>query len=318
MKIINLEHHLYSRIAIERWVNAGINYFESSWEEINELSGLENIDAIIVRLGRYISRKELSLFPNLKYLITATTGLTHLDLKELKLQNIQLYSLKGHDEFLSNIPSTAEMTWALIMSLLRQLPQANLDVRNGHWNRDKFLGIQLKNKNIGIVGLGRTGKQVAKYAVAFGLNIYFYDPFQDDYNSCYKCDTIEELFSISDIVTFHVHLDDDTKHLLNMDNIHNIKEGSFLINTSRGEIWDENVICKALENSLIAGVATDVLANEYSDIKSNPLWELSYNKTKNIIITPHIGGATIDAMRSCEEYIAKYFIDNYKINTISI
>jgi D-3-phosphoglycerate dehydrogenase / 2-oxoglutarate reductase len=309
LKIINLEPHLYSRTAIKKWVNAGINYFESSWNEIYELSGLEDVDTIIVRLEKFISRKELSLFPNLKYLITATTGLTHLDLKEIKSQNIQLYTLKGHDDFLSNIPSTAEMTWALIMSLLRQLPQANIDVRNGHWNRDKFLGIQLKDKNIGIVGLGRTGQLVAKYAVAFGFNVYFYDPYQSNIDNYIKCKTLCELFLISDIVTFHVHLKEDTKQMLNKENVHYLKAGCFLINTSRGEVWDENIVCDALKNNKIAGVATDVLTAEFDDIKRSPIWQLQ--RHYNIIITPHIGGATIDAMRSTEEYIADYFINNY-------
>ena len=109
----------------------------------------------------------------MKYLITATTGLTHLDINEIKSRNIQLYSLKGHDKFLTTIPSTAEMTWALIMALVRKIYQASIDVSYGNWNRDHFIGSQLKNKNIGIVGLGRTGKLVAKYSVAFGLNIFF-------------------------------------------------------------------------------------------------------------------------------------------------
>ena len=94
-----------------------------------------------------------------------------------------------------------------------------------------------------------------------------------------------------------------------MDNIHNIKEGSFLINTSRGEVWDETAVCELVQSNKISGVATDVLTDELNDIRNNPLWKLQKNNI--IIITPHIGGATIDAMRSTEEYIADFFINNY-------
>lgn len=308
LKVLNAEPLDYSKKAIEMWCNKGFDYISSSWKEIDKASKYDEISILIIRLNRYLDKKVLDKFPNLKYLISATTGHDHIDLKILKERNIQLISLRGHNEFLKTIPSTAEHTWALLLSLIRKIPMANEHVRSGFWDRDLFKGFQLKGKTIGIIGLGRTGLKVAKYAKAFDMRIKYYDPSVNNLEYL-KCGKIVDLLKSSDIISIHIHSNEDNKNFIDKEKIYSIKKGALVINTSRGSIWDENVFYKALLNDNIGGVATDVITTELNDIKKSPLWQ-AQQKGENIIITPHIGGATYDAMWACEEFIVDKF-DEY-------
>jgi len=186
--------------------------------------------------------------------------------------------------------------------LARMIPAADLHVSKGFWQRDLFKGHQLKDKTIGIIGLGRTGRRVAHYAEAFDMVIYFYDPYVTD-DKYRRITELEELLSISDFITIHVHLNHSTRHLINERNIEAIKKGAYLINTSRGEVLDDKAVTRALIDGKLGGIAVDVLAKELDHIQEDTLWQLK-SKCQNIIITPHIGGATLEAMKLCEEYLA--------------
>jgi len=305
MKIVlNAEPKGYSHNAILSWTDKGYIYKESSWEEIDYIKYNYDVEILIVRLAKKVDNTILKKFPNLTHIVTATTGLDHIDIDSVNTLGIKLVSLKNHLNFLKKIPSTAELTWALLMSLLRNIILANEDVKRGFWDRDKFIGNQLRGKKIGIIGLGRTGKFIARYAKAFRMNIYYYDPYINDKVGI-KVEKLEELLEICDIITIHVHLNNETKHLLNSKNLSKLKHNSIIINTSRGKIIDEFSLEQLFSNKIISGFASDVLYDEFSDIKQNPLWNLQ-NKGYNIIITPHIGGATIEAMQLCEEFIIKY------------
>jgi D-3-phosphoglycerate dehydrogenase len=302
MTIVNVEPYGYSEGAVHQWKEAGWRYHASHWNEINEQKQ-QNADALIVRLSRKIGKAELDLFPNLKYLLTATTGLDHVDAEELRARNIILISLRGETEFLETIPSTAEHTWALCLALVRQIPCSTDDVKNGNWNRDRFRGYQLKGKQLGIIGLGRTGLKVASYAAVFDMKIAYYDPYVSN-SSYFKYDDLSLLLAESDIISIHVHLTDETKGMLNESLIKRMKGGAFLINTSRGGLWDEQALYQLLSERQLGGIATDVLATELEDITLSPLWR-AMQEGKPVIITPHIGGATWDAMWNCEEFIVK-------------
>jgi D-3-phosphoglycerate dehydrogenase len=301
MIVLNAEPVGYSEKAIEKWQQKGYEYQASSWEEIINNTAFENVNVLIVRLERKVDGTVLKKFPALTHVVSATTGLDHIDTNALNEREIKLVSLRGHDDFLRTIPSTAEHSWALLLALIRNIPAANEDVRSGNWKRDKFRGYQLKGKMLGIIGLGRTGKKMAQYAKAFDMQVQYFDPYVND-SSFQKASQLNDLLSSSDIVSVHVHLNDETKGLIGQQNIGSFKEGSLLINTSRGNILDEASVANALITKKIRGVATDVLSNELDDIKSSPLWQ-AQQQNENVIITPHIGGATWDAMWACEEYI---------------
>ena len=304
MRVYNAEPYGYSAKAIDIWKKKGYFYQAGSWEEIDRTETFPDVTILIVRLKRNIDKEVLIKFPNLQKLVSATTGWDHLDTNELEKRNIKLLSLRGHDEFLKTIPSTAEHTWALLMALIRNITKADEDVEAGNWNRDLFRGVELKGKTIGIVGYGRTGQRVARYADAFEMKVLFYDPFiENGAEGHVKADSLENLLRKSDVITLHVHLNSDTEFLLNANNMSQIKKGAYLLNTSRGKVWDEAPIAKLLENGQIAGVATDVLQTELDEIMKSSLWQA--RQKANIIITPHIGGATWDAMWKCEEFIVQ-------------
>ena len=305
--VYNTEPYGYSFEAESIWKSSGFKYVKGSWNEVDETLRFTDVDILIVRLEKFVDQSVLSKFPNLKYLISATTGWDHLDLAHLKIRGIKLFSLRGHNEFLNSIPSTAEHTWALLMALIRNIYRADRHVAEGKWNRDEFRGIQLKDKTIGIVGLGRTGSKVADFAKCFGLNVAYFDP-NVYVKSSRKCDSLTILAQISDFVSIHVHLKPDTANMINSDVLRHLKKGAFLINTSRSGVWNEKDVAKFLKNGHLSGVAADVLEGEPMDIKDSQLLKMK-NQGYNVLLTPHIGGATWEAMWSCEEYIVKMFID---------
>lgn len=308
MIVYNAEPYGYSEKAVSLWEEKGCTYRAGSWEEIEKTDSFPVEEILIVRLRRNVDKAILSKFPKLKKLISATTGLDHIDKKAVEERGIEIVSLRGKDAFLRTIPSTAEHTWALLMALIRNVPAANEDVKSGTWNRDAFRGYQLKDKVLGIIGYGRTGQRVARYADAFDMKVKFFDPYvQEENNGHQKVLTLEKLLSASDILTLHVHLNDETRHLINAKNIQHIKKGAWLINTSRGAVWEEATIAGAIQNNHLSGIATDVLTTELSHIKKSPLWQTQKHHS-NVIITSHIGGATWDAMWVCEEFLVQNIV----------
>lgn len=301
MIVLNAEPAGYSKKAISSWNQKGYEYTESSWNDIMQHDTFNDVNVLITRLGKKIDESVLIKFPAITHLVSATTGLDHIDQEALEKRNIKLVSLRGQDDFLRTIPSTAEHTWALLLALIRNIPEANEHVKSGLWERDRFRGYQLKGKTIGIVGLGRTGTMVAAYAKAFDMDICYYDPYVNNPDFI-KYNQLDDLLNNSDIISLHVHLNEETHHLLGAHNIGSVKNGCLLINTSRGKVLDEIAASQALAEKKIRGIATDVLAAEMDDIKKSPLWK-SQQQHEHVIITPHIGGATCDAMWACEEFI---------------
>jgi D-3-phosphoglycerate dehydrogenase / 2-oxoglutarate reductase len=298
--VYNAEPCSYSETAISQWKNSGHVYEAGSWKEIRTKTMFPDVAILIVRLGAVVDRAVLLKFPNLKQLISATTGHDHIDLEALQELNVVLISLRNHDDFLKKITSTAEHTIALLLALVRNIPSANAHVKKGLWDRDAFRGTQLSGKSIGIIGLGRVGLMVANYASCFGMKVYYFDPnvLIDQFN---KENSLQSLVEKVDVISVHVHLNESTEHFISNELLMHCKPGSFLINTSRGKLIHENDVIKALSVGRLAGIAVDVLSTELKSIKQSILWQ--YRNKYSILITPHIGGATYDAMWMCEEFV---------------
>ncbi|MDB2648005.1 NAD(P)-binding domain-containing protein [Flavobacteriaceae bacterium] len=306
MRIVyNIEPNHYSEIAIENWVKTGYKYVNGSYESFKNYKHLNSVEILIVRLKNKINADLISCFKNLKIVISATTGLNHIDLQILKSKKIQLISLKGHENFLKQIPSTAELTFSLILNLMKNVTQSIESVKSGNWNRENFKGFQLFNKKIGIIGLGRIGTMVARYAKAFGMKIFYYDPYVEN-NSFNKVDNVLELVSKVDIITIHIDYNVNNKKFIDKNIISHFKNDIYIINTSRGEIWDEKEIVKMLKKGIIKGLAVDVLSDETGDLKANPIWNERFNP--KVLLTPHIGGASFDAMWQCELFVQNLII----------
>ncbi|MCR4030951.1 MULTISPECIES: NAD(P)-dependent oxidoreductase [Flavobacterium] len=271
---------------------------------------LEIADAeiIFVRLGFVIDKEIISYATNLKFILTATTGLDHIDTDYFESLGGEVISLKGEVNFLENIPSTAEHTWALLLALLKRIPSSYEHVKNGGWNRNLYINTNLRGKKIGILGLGRVGSQVANFAKAFGMEVGFFDVEKTDAQFL-KFNTSEEMFGWADIVTIHIPFSSENKKIIGKKVLSFIKKDSIIINTSRGGIWDEDEIAKLIKCGKIKGIATDVLENELytGSIIANPLVKLS-KQNFNVIITPHIAGATKESMEMTEEFIVQKFL----------
>ena len=307
----------YSPEAIQFYKKLGDVIKLNSIDEINNPS-VQTTNVLVIRLGIKIDEAVLNKFPRLKYIITPTTGINHIDLELARERNIEVLSLKGETAFLNSIPSTAEHTWALIMATQRKLIPAIKHTSNFEWNRDVFKGNNLSGKTIGIVGMGRVGKQLSNFANAFGMNVIYYDPFVIELPEFgLKYENLNNIFMDSDIISIHIPLEKETEKIIDASLIQLMKKSASIINTSRGEIWDEIAVANALINNQIGYVASDVLVNEFDidKIKQNPLLLLQ-QKGYPIIITPHIAGATYESMHATELFMAQKFVN--KLNNHNV
>jgi D-3-phosphoglycerate dehydrogenase len=273
----------------------------------------ESGDATVlwVRLRNYIDREVLDHFPRLRVLVTPTTGLTHIDLNEVYGRNIKVLSLQGESEFLKNIRATAEHTIGLMLALIRRLPAAFDHVKASKWNRDEFKGEELYGKTIGIVGYGRLGKIVSRYLHAFEAKVLVADPnaHAATVDPWAMLVPLEKLLRESDIVTLHVNFHEGNRGLFGRREFAQMKEGAYFINTSRGELVDEQVLLESLESRALGGAALDVLSQEHSILGAvHPLVE--YARTHdNLILTPHIGGCTKESLQKTEEFMVSRLRD---------
>jgi len=246
---------------------------------------------------------------NLKLVITATTGANHIDSSALKKRNIPLLTLKGQTKLLHSLTPAAELNWLLIMACARKLRGAFYHVREAGWDRVKFPGVMLKDKTIGIIGMGRIGSWTARYANAFGMNILGFDPNIDRLPEYVNSASLEEIMRESDVISIHVHLTDKTIEMINKNLISKIKKGAIFVNTSRGELTDEKALVESLKSGRLSSVGVDVLSGE-PNIKQNPLWKYSQNNN-NVIITPHIGGFCPDAVDTVVDFSCSRIIDYF-------
>jgi D-3-phosphoglycerate dehydrogenase len=270
------------------------------------LGALVRADALIVRLAYTVDEALLSAAPRLRAVVSATTGVDHIDLAAAERRGVAVLTLRGETEFLRSVPSTAEHTWALLLGLLRRVAPAAQSVLAGDWERDRFRGTQLRDKTIGLVGLGRIGEKVAGYAAAFGMRVLAYDPYRPvgEIPAAERTPTLALLLAESDIVSLHVPLTAETDGLIGAAELAQMRPGAWLINTARGQIVDEAALLAALESGRLAGAALDVIADERDGGHlANPL--IVYARThENVLITPHIGGATFEAMTATEVFMA--------------
>lgn len=264
-------------------------------------------EVLFVRLGLRVDREVIQAASNLIAIATPTTGLDHIDLEAAQRRDIAVLSLKGERAFLEKVTSTAEHTFALLLALVRHIPKAVRAVECYEWRRDIFRGRELSGKTFGIVGYGRLGSMVARYALAFGMRVLAYDPYAAYLpESIERCATLQELLRHSDIVSLHVDLRPETIALIDEKAFALMKKGALLVNTARGAVVDEIALLRALENGHLAGAALDVLTDEAAVQNRIPNPLIEYARTHdNLIITPHIGGASQEAIEKADLYLVE-------------
>jgi D-3-phosphoglycerate dehydrogenase len=306
MKILITESNGYSKEAISIYENIGEVILGHSNLEIIE-KNLPSIDILVIKLNFNFGLELLKKAKNLKFIVTSTTGTNHIILP--KNSKIKIVSLQDETEFLKNITPTAELTWALILALLRKLTSSIENVKNGEWSRDKFIGEEIKGKKIGILGLGRIGQMVGKIAKAFEMEVLFFDTEGKvlKENDAFKNVSLDRLFLESDILTIHIPSSKDNIGFVNKNLLSKMKVNSYLINTSRGDVLDEEFLLEMLAKKKISGAALDVLSDEILGgenwTKTNKLINSDF-LGKNLLITPHIGGACKESMKKTENFVA--------------
>lgn len=317
MRVLHLEKRRYDAGSLQRLEAAAqVDYFESdSRTELLSVVQSAPFEAIFVRLGVDVDAELMRLAPSLKWLVTPTTGLDHIDRAEMKNRGVQLISLKGELDLLENVHSTAEHTWALLLALIRKLPAAHVDVCAGNWRRGPFLGAELHGKRLGVLGCGRLGRKVAGFGVAFGMDVFATDTDPGAFRAADKkvssC-SLEELLAHSDILSLHLPLNDQTSGFLSEDRIKGMRPGALLINTARGELVDETALLEALCSGHLAGAALDVLSGDSRWGEEGASFEhplASYAKEHtNLVLTPHIGGYGRDSIAMTRSFVVDRFL----------
>ena len=217
-------------------------------------------------------------------ILTASTGLNHIDIEYCGKSGIEVLSLTNDIQLLQDLPSTAELAFGLMSSILRNIPSSFEDVKVGGWNYDKFIGHQLKGKRVGVIGYGRLGKMMIRYCWGFGMMPAIYDPYKG-------YDDLDMVLKQSDIISLHVHVTDETKYMVDKKFLDRMVKSSYIINTSRGEIVNEKDIIQSLRDGHLKGYATDVFEDEFGNRSNSPILK-GVKEGLNIIVTPHVGGST--------------------------
>ena len=203
----------------------------------------------------------------------------------------------------ANIDAVADLAFGLILSLARRIPEADRKTKSGKW--EKIIGKSVWKKTIGIIGLGKIGRQVVKRAQGFEMNILVFDIVEDKkfaQKYCIKYINLEKLLQKSDYITIHIPLNDTTRNMISYEELGKIKKEAFLINTSRGGIVDEEALCDVLRNKQLRGAALDVYENE-------PPQETFFKELDNVIMTSHIGAYTEEAIDNMGIQAAQNLID---------
>ncbi len=276
-------------------------------EELASMIG--DYEVLIMRVDPAINKTILDAAKKLKVIGVCSVGLNHIDMDTAKANGIQVFNAPG-----LNGNAVAELTISKMLELARHTVPACNDVKMyKHWDKYKFMGQELRGKTLGVLGFGRIGQRVGELARAFKMEVVAYDPylpaevFEQQHA---KSMTIDEVLKVSDFVTIHMPLNDETRHLFNAHSISEMKTGAVVLNMARGGIVNEQDMCDALKSGKIGGYASDVMEKELADggLTEGAGFDSPLFECDNFIVSPHLGAQTIDAARD----IGAHIIDKVK------
>jgi D-3-phosphoglycerate dehydrogenase len=260
-------------------------------------AAIEPYDALVVRSQTQVTADVLKAAPNLKVVARAGIGLDNVDVDTATRRGVMVVNAPQ-----SNVISAAEQTIALLLAQARNIPQADAALKRGSWERGRFEGVELANKTIGVIGLGRVGTLVAARAAAFGMRVIAFDPYvSSDRAKEMGVDvmpSLEALLVQADFLSIHLPRTAETEGLIGEHELSLMKPGARLINTARGGIVDEEALAKALSDGRLAGAALDVFADEPTT--DSPLFGLD-----NVVVTPHLGASTREAQDKAGTTVAE-------------
>lgn len=266
---------------------------------------ISNYDAVLVALQLPLDAELISHAGKLKIVVTPSTGLDHIDQVALNAAGVELQSIKTEYDLLEKISATAELAWALLLAVARKIPSAHAAATQADWARDRLRGTQLSGKTLGIVGAGRLGSMVARYGLAFGMRVIACDPAPRKPVADIEYVSMRQLLDEAHAISLHVHLNDQTRHLIDAQCFAAMRPGAILINTSRGGLVDEAALVASIKSGKLGGAGLDVIDGEWlEDLSVHPVIKAA-RQHSNIVLTPHIGGVTHDSQRMVFEFCAK-------------
>jgi D-3-phosphoglycerate dehydrogenase len=287
---------------------------EPGWEVLTHdqlpnglAAALADADALVVRSAVQVDDALMELAPKLRVVGRAGVGVDNIDADAATRRGIVVMNTPG-----ANAVAVAELTIGLMLALARKLPVANATMHAGKWEKKNLQGAELRGKTLGILGLGRIGLEVAKRAKGFGLEIIGSDPFVSAAvarENGIKLVALDELIAVSDYITLHVGLTQQTAGVVNAKSLAAMKKGVRIINCARGELIDDAALVAALKSGQVAGAALDVFAVE--PLKDSPYFELD-----NVILTPHIAGSTSEAQEAVGIQIAMQVREYLKLGVV--
>ena len=278
-------------------------------DELNDL--LPKINGLVIRSATVANKQLIDSAPNLKYIIRAGEGTDNIDKVYCQEKSINVSNTPG-----ANSNSAAEHAIALMFTVLRKTAWAHGTMSVGRWDKSKYTGNELANKTVGFIGFGRIGQIVAKRISGFEPKVLFYDPSikKSDLSYAKYTDSIEEVFTKSDIVTLHLPKSDATTNLITKKLLNLMKPSAVLINAARGKIVNEEDLLTHLKNNKIKGAGFDVFATEPLE-ENSPLRNL-----ENLVLTPHLGASTEEAQvrvgQMAVDQLNEYFINNNLLNEV--
>lgn len=265
----------------------------------------EDINIIFTRLAHDLNKKFLTPYSSLTHIVTPTTGLSHVDLDFCKKNNIRVVSLKEHTNKLKTFTGTAELALTLMLSLNLKLNEVIRSTSNGEWDRNKYMSFQLYDKTLGIIGYGRLGEILSKYAFSLGMKIVSYDPYKQISSTFVRQVELKNLLESSDYISIHASYDISRNyHLIGRNEIDLLKENCIFVNTARGELVDLKYLIEKLKSNKLRGIGFDTVEGE--PYIENEL--LSIQKKFNIIFTPHIGGCKFETTKEAEMMVFNFLM----------
>jgi D-3-phosphoglycerate dehydrogenase / 2-oxoglutarate reductase len=281
-----------------------VEYQKSSLETDELIDKIKDVHLLGIRSKTNITKDILKHANKLIAIGCYSIGTNHVDLTAAKLYGIPVFNAP-----FSNTRSVAELVIAECIFLIRGIPEKNFAAHNGVWLKDASNSYEVRGKNLGIVGYGHIGSQVSVLAESLGMNVLYYDIEKKlNLGNAKACPSLQELISISDIVTLHVPETETTKNMIGNAELRLMKKGSYLINASRGSVVMIEALAKSLEENHLAGAAIDVFPEEPNSNKDS--FKSILQKFPNVILTPHIGGSTSEAQANIalevSEKLVKY------------
>ncbi len=288
--------------------NYDLIFFKDNINKV-DLNLIKDVSILCVFVNSNISKKEINALPKLKLICTMSTGFDHIDVKYAKSKKISISYVPYYGE-----NTVAEHTFALILSLSRNVHKAYMRTIQGNYKIDGLMGFDLKGKTLGLLGGGNIGMHVARMAKAFGMNVNVFDLRKDTFKEeliGFKYVEFDEILKKSDVISLHLPYNEHTHHIINKNAFKKMKKGIILINTARGGIIETESLLWALDNKIISGAGLDVLENE-KDISEekqvlvDPEREDRYKKLvqnhilltkENVVYTPHIAFYSREALQ---------------------